>query len=107
MITTSNSSQGQATGVRRFERWRSNDVEIVIASVIPAEPYTHEMHCEKVDVSPLVCYLRFAAGKPDHSDQLPHLTARGEMLIADFDSEGRIIGIELVGPPGQKPCQEG
>ena len=61
--------------------------------------------CQKIIVTEQVCYLRFADGKPDHSDELPHQTARGEMLIADFDADGRIIGIELVGPPGQKPCQ--
>jgi uncharacterized protein YuzE len=27
------------------------------------------------------------------------------MLIADFDADGKIVGIELVGPAGQKPCQ--
>lgn len=59
----------------------------------------------KVVVGEQVCYLRFADGKPDHSGELPYETARGEMLIADFDVDGKIIGIELVGPTGQKPCQ--
>lgn len=61
--------------------------------------------CQKVDIAEHVCYVRFADGKPHHSADLDYRTARGEMLIADFDSEGRIIGIELVGPAGQKPCQ--
>ncbi len=61
--------------------------------------------CQKIAVAEPVCYLRFVEGKPDHSDELPYETARGEMLIADFDANGKIIGIELVGPPGQKPCQ--
>ncbi len=61
--------------------------------------------CQKIVVAEQICYLRFADGKPHYSDELPHQTARGEMLIADFDADGRIIGIELVGPPGQKPCQ--
>jgi uncharacterized protein YuzE len=62
--------------------------------------------CQKIAVAEQVCYLKFTEGKVDHSDKLSHETARGEMLIADFDADGRILGIELVGPPGQKPCQE-
>jgi Protein of unknown function (DUF2283) len=61
--------------------------------------------CQKIAVGEQVCYLRFVDEKPDHSNELPYETARGEMLIADFDADGRIIGIELVGPPGQKACQ--
>jgi hypothetical protein len=61
--------------------------------------------CQKITVTEQVCYLRFVDGTPDHSRDLPYETARGEMLIADFDAAGKIIGIELVGPPGQKPCQ--
>jgi uncharacterized protein YuzE len=60
--------------------------------------------CQKLSVAQQVCYLRFVEGKPSQSSELPYQTARGEMLIADFDAEGRIIGIELVGPG--KPCQE-
>ena len=60
--------------------------------------------CQKLSVAQQVCYLRFVEGKPSRSSELPYQTARGEMLIADFDAEGRIIGIELVGPG--KPCQE-
>jgi Protein of unknown function (DUF2283) len=61
--------------------------------------------CQKIVVAEQVCYLKFVDGQPHHSDQLPYHTARGEMLIADFDADGHIIGIELVGPGGQKPCQ--
>jgi uncharacterized protein YuzE len=61
--------------------------------------------CQKITISQQVCYVRFVEGTPDHSDELPYVTARGEMLIADFDADGKIIGIELVGPTGQKPCQ--
>jgi len=61
--------------------------------------------CQKIAVDQQVCYIRFIDGTPDHSSELPYQTARGEMLIADFDAEGKIIGIELVGPAGQKPCQ--
>jgi len=63
------------------------------------------MHCEKIYVAEQVCYLRFVKAKAHHSGELPYETARGEVLIADFDADGRIIGIELVGPAGQKPCQ--
>ena len=62
-------------------------------------------HCQKNTVGEQVCYLTFADGKPDHSVELPYETARGEMLIADLDEHGRIVGIELVGPTGQKQCQ--
>ena len=61
--------------------------------------------CQAITVAEQVCYLKFVEGKPDHSNELPYTTARGEMLIADFDADGKIIGFELVGPPGQKPCQ--
>jgi hypothetical protein len=33
------------------------------------------------------------------------VAVRAEMLIADIDANGQIIGIELVGPAGQKPYQ--
>ncbi len=61
--------------------------------------------CRKVRLDPRVCYVSFTGAKPDHSDMLPYTTVRGEMLIADFDAEGNIIGVELVGPNGEKPCQ--
>jgi uncharacterized protein YuzE len=63
------------------------------------------MDCEKIDVPKQACYLRFVHAKAHHSAELPYGTARGEMLVADFDADGKIIGIELVGPAGQKPCQ--
>ena len=59
--------------------------------------------CQKIAVANEVCYIRFADGQLDHSDELPYRTARGEMLIADFDADGRILGVELVG--SGKPCQ--
>jgi uncharacterized protein YuzE len=59
--------------------------------------------CQRIEVAQQVCYIRFVEGKPNSSNELPYQTARGEMLIADLDAEGRIIGIELVGPG--KPCQ--
>jgi len=62
-------------------------------------------NCQKIQVAEQVCYLRFVDERPHHSGELPYQTARGETLIADFDAAGNIIGIELVGPTGQKPCQ--
>jgi uncharacterized protein YuzE len=35
---------------------------------------------------------------------VPYETARGELLILDFDEERRVIGIELLAP-NLKPCQ--
>ena len=61
--------------------------------------------CQKILVPEQVCYLRFVDAAYDRSEELPFATARGEALIADLDADGRIIGIELVGPAGQKPCQ--
>ena len=61
--------------------------------------------CQQMNIAEHVCYLRFVDAKPVHSDMLPYRTARDEMLVLDFDAEGRILGIELVGPDGQKPCQ--
>jgi hypothetical protein len=60
--------------------------------------------CKSVSVGRQVCYITFVEGTPHHSDELTFHTARGEVLIADFDAEGRIMGIELVGP--NKPCQQ-
>jgi hypothetical protein len=63
------------------------------------------MHCEKIYVAEEVCYWGFVNATAHHSGELRYETARGEVLIADFDADGRIIGIELVGPAGQKPFQ--
>jgi len=60
--------------------------------------------CQKIVVANEVRYIRFGDGQVDHSNDLPYLTTRGEMMIADFDADGRILGIELVG--SGKPCQE-
>jgi hypothetical protein len=45
--------------------------------------------CQKTTISQQVCYVRFVEGTPDHSDELPYVTARGERLIADFDADGK------------------
>ncbi len=66
---------------------------------------TTEHDCKGLPVAEEICYVRFAG--PDavahHSEQLSN-TVRGEMVIADYDDRGRIIGLELLG--GGKPCQQ-
>jgi hypothetical protein len=69
---------------------------------IPHEP---KNHCQRVTVASAVCYLRFTDAPHSGRQDLGYRTARGEMLIADIDAAGRIVGLELVGPG--KPCQEG
>jgi uncharacterized protein YuzE len=65
-------------------------------------PSSDEGRCVHVDVPPPTCYLRFTAGAPANSDHVG-TSARGEMVIFDYDDDGRILGIELVGD--DKPCQ--
>jgi hypothetical protein len=59
--------------------------------------------CVHIDVPPATCYLRFADGVPARTDHVG-TSSRGEMVIFDYDADGRILGIELVGD--DKPCQE-
>ena len=61
------------------------------------------IRCRAVLVPREACYVRFKDGKIDRSDDIG-TTARGESLIADYDSEGQILGIELIG--AHKPCQQ-
>jgi uncharacterized protein YuzE len=58
--------------------------------------------CVKVQVPPEACYVRFSHGTISRSEQIGE-TARGEMMIVDYDADGRVLGIELVG--ADKPCQ--
>lgn len=62
-----------------------------------------ESRCREVNVSIEVCRLRFAKGRVENSTIVGY-TARGEMVVAHFDADGRILDIELVGDG--KPCQE-
>ena len=71
---------------------------------MPGRSTDRESRCQKIAVAREVCYIGFVRQQADHSAELPYLTARGEIIIADFDADGRIIGIELVG--SGKPCQE-
>ena len=61
----------------------------------------HEQ-CLRVQVPNEACYVRFSGSAVARSSELGE-SSRGEMLIADYDANGRIIGIELVG--ADKPCQ--
>jgi uncharacterized protein YuzE len=67
---------------------------------------THQpvLRCNRISVQREVCYVGFTSAQPHLSSEI-EATARGELMIADFDDKGRIMGIELVGP--HKPCQEG
>lgn len=61
--------------------------------------------CVQLSVPENVCYVRFADNLDgyDGSKELG-TTVRGESVIADFDREGRIIGLELFA--WTKPCQK-
>lgn len=67
-------------------------------------PTAHHTTCQQIAVPATACYVRFADTASVGSAMLEYQSARGERLIADFDAEGRIIGIELLG--AGKPCQE-
>jgi uncharacterized protein YuzE len=58
--------------------------------------------CVHIDVPPATCYLRFSDGVPARTEHIG-TSSRGEMVIFDYDADGRILGIELVGD--DKPCQ--
>ena len=60
--------------------------------------------CKHLDVPEDVCYVRFGQKVKPHNSNEIGTTQRGEWIIADYDVNGRIIGLELVG--GSKPCQE-
>ena len=64
----------------------------------------HGPACRHVNVPGDACYIIFADGDVARSIDLGK-TTRGEMIYADLDSEGRVIGFELVG--FGKPCQQG
>ena len=59
--------------------------------------------CQHLEVARKVCYLRFGNAPVANSGEIG-LTTRGEMMIADYNADGHIIGIELVG--AGRPCQE-
>jgi uncharacterized protein YuzE len=72
-----------------------------------------ETICERYDVPPTTCYLKFTDYKRfdeekrcKYSDDIGY-TVRGEQMIADYDEDGNILGIELLGSKeAEKPCQK-
>ena len=48
------------------------------------------------------CYVSFGSATVERSDELG-FTTRGESVIADYDKDGHIIGLELLSP--DKSCQ--
>lgn len=63
--------------------------------------------CKVVGVSRDACYVRFGmrtAVVVESRDDGRYRTARGEDIIFDFDADGHVVGLELVGPG--KACQE-
>lgn len=69
--------------------------------------------CKRVYIPKNACYIQFWEGKKpkySHTVDLIHDSAwpetiRGETFLIDFDTTGRIMGIELLG--NDKPCQGG
>ena len=60
--------------------------------------------CKIVGVGRDVCYIRFARTAVVVLSQPQRVkTTRGEELVFDYDADGHVIGIELL---GGKPCQE-
>ena len=52
------------------------------------------------------CKIEFGEGKYSHSKDVG-MTVRNESLIADYDENGKIIRIEILGSKeAPKPCQE-
>ena len=60
-------------------------------------------NCHKLDVPRDACLLRFGTTTTTSGDHIGD-TLRGEMVIAHYDTAGRIVELELVGDG--KPCQE-
>ena len=62
-----------------------------------------KIHALDSDFDGVTDRIRVQMSRPDATERDLGVTSRGESIIADFDKEGRIIGLELVGLP--KPCQ--
>jgi hypothetical protein len=62
----------------------------------------HATSCRNVRVPREACYVSFGSAIVAHSDEIG-FTTRGECVIADYDKEGHIIGLELLSP--DKSCQ--
>ncbi|MQA29448.1 MAG: DUF2442 domain-containing protein [Luteitalea sp.] len=64
------------------------------------------MACRETQIDEGCCHGRFGAAPTAgiRSREIGR-TVRGELVIADVDADGHIVGIELVGGP-PKPCQD-
>lgn len=66
-----------------------------------------DIKCVRLEVGDDVCYLGFdfdvTRGRSVRTKDIGR-TVRGEMVLVDFNANGEILGIELVG--GLKPCQK-
>ena len=60
-------------------------------------------NCHKLDVPISACRLRFGTTTTTSGEHIGD-TLRDEMVIAHYDTAGRIVELELVG--NGKPCQE-
>ena len=60
--------------------------------------------CSRLRVPTATCYVRFAPNTQVRSPAPLGKMARGEIVIADYDKNGAIVGLELVGRG--KPCQD-
>jgi uncharacterized protein DUF2283 len=58
--------------------------------------------CYHQRVHPHACHVVFAKGQVARSQNLG-MTAGGDLLVLDFDADGLILGIEIL---GKKPCQQ-
>ncbi len=59
--------------------------------------------CKRINIAEDVCYIGFGERpRPHHSDEIGS-TRRGELIIANYDEDGKVVGLELVG--AEKPCQ--
>lgn len=65
---------------------------------------TSDDSCQTLAVPETVCELHFSDGETREVREIG-FTARGEIMLADFDAEGHILSIELIGRG--KPCQRG
>jgi len=93
-----------------IEGVRSSPHGPVLGSSLATGKLATGKRCKTVSVPPDACYVRFGpkTGKYKYSEDDWH-TARGELMIVDFNADRQVIGIELVGlsKAATKACQEG
>lgn len=60
--------------------------------------------CKHISIDKEVCYVRFGEGEIHNSGGEPWITVAGDLMVFDFDKDGKVIGIELLS--NNKPCQK-